>query len=123
VQDVGQWRALLGPAAAGGTRRQQVGRPVRGELGNHRLQVAADGFPEILDAYDLPFTVELDLDQDALDDPVDQLWKPCADRPGDLGDLRRQDDPRALCAVTRGRAHRRVRAGRPRQQCLPGRQA
>jgi len=74
-----QRRALLGPAAAGRARRRQVGRLIRGELGDHRLQVAGDGVAEVLDAHDLPITVELDFGQKALDDPVGQLGKPCPD--------------------------------------------
>jgi hypothetical protein len=96
VQDVGQRRALLGPTAAGGAGRGQVRWRAGGELGDHRLQVAADGVAQVLDADDLPVTVELDLGQDALDDPVDQLWKPCPDRLGGLGDLRGQDDPHTV---------------------------
>jgi hypothetical protein len=71
VQDVRQRRALLGAAPAGRARRRQVGRPIRGELADHRLQVAADRRSELLGADDLLVAVEQDLRQDALDDPVD----------------------------------------------------
>ena len=73
VQDVRQGRALLGAAAAGHARRRQVGRLIRGELRDHRLQVAGDGVPEVLEAHHLPITVELNLGQDAPHDSVDQV--------------------------------------------------
>jgi hypothetical protein len=92
VQDVGQRRALLGPAAAGLAGRRQVGGPVGGELGDHRLEVAGHRVSQVLEAHHLPVTVELDLGQQPLDDPVDQHGKPGPDRPGDLGDLGGQDD-------------------------------
>jgi hypothetical protein len=99
VKDVRQRGALLGPAATGGARRGQVGRPVGGELADHRLEVAGDRAPEVVDADDVAVAVELDLRQDALHDPVDQLGKPRPDRPRDLGDLGREDDTWATCAV------------------------
>jgi hypothetical protein len=104
VQDVGQRRALLGPAAAGLAGRRPVGGPVGGELGDHRLEVAGDRVSQVLEAHHLPVTVELNLGQQPLDDPVDQLGKPGPDRPGDLGDLGGQDDARDARASPRGRA-------------------
>jgi hypothetical protein len=103
VQDVRQRRALLGPAAAGRAGRRQVGRRLHGELPHHRVEVAADGVPKVLEAHDLPVAVELDLGHDALDDQVDQSGKPRPERSRDLGDLGRQDAARTMRAVTPGR--------------------
>jgi hypothetical protein len=110
VQDVRQRCALLGAAATGRARRGHVGRTVAGELGDHRLQVAPNRASKILEADDVTVAVELDLGQDALDDPVDEVGKSSGDQPRDLGDLRGEDHARAMRRVGARQAHRGVRS-------------
>jgi len=79
MKDVRQGCALAGALATGHARCREVGRQVRGELADHGLQVVADRASEVLQADDVPVAVELDLGQDALDDPLDKVGKACRD--------------------------------------------
>jgi hypothetical protein len=106
VQDVRQRHALPGAQATGRTGRGQVGRLLGGELTGHRLEVAADRLSKVIEADDIAATVELDLRQDTLHDPVDQVRKSRHDRPGDLGQLRSQDSAWTAHDIPAGPAHR-----------------
>jgi hypothetical protein len=106
MQDVGQGHALPGALAAGRAGRGQVGRLVGGELADHRLQVAADRLSKVTEVDDLTVAIELDLRHHPLHDPLDQVGKARGDRPGDRGDLGRQDRAPTAHEITAGPAHR-----------------